>query len=87
MKTLNRTTPDALALLGEDATNITQTAAALGVSPGAMLAASWLVLERQHAQAQPWPRLVEGWCDEESAGRQDVILAAVRLDARQRATS
>jgi hypothetical protein len=87
MKTLNRTTPDALALLGEDATNVAQTAAMLGISPGAMLAASWLVLERQHAQAQPWPRLVEGWCDEESAGRQDVILAAVRLNARQRATS
>jgi hypothetical protein len=78
-------TDAALALLGRDAQNVTQTAATLGISPGAMLAASWLVLERQHAQAQPWPRLVEGWCDEESAGRQDVILAAVRLDARERA--
>jgi len=49
-----------------------------------MLAAAWRVLERQNADAQPWPRLVEGWCDEASATRQDVILAAVRLDAALR---
>lgn len=77
-------TDHALALLGREANNLTQTATALGISPAAMLAAAWQVLERQHTQAQPWPRLVEGWCDEESAGRQDVILAAVRLDAQQR---
>jgi alanyl-tRNA synthetase len=84
MRTQAHSTTDALALLGRDALNVTQTAATLGISPGAMLAAAWQVLERQHTQAQPWPRVVEGWNDEESAGRQDVVLAAVRLDARQR---
>ena len=87
MRTKHNTTDAALAMLGREGNTITTTAQTLGIAPAAMLAASWLVLERQHAQAQPWPRLVEGWCDEESAGRQDVILAAVRLDARQRATS
>ncbi len=80
----HNTTDHALALLGREANNVTQTATALGISPAAMLAAAWQVLERQHTQAQPWPRVAAGWCDEESAGRQDVVLAAVRLDATQR---
>ena len=84
MRIQAHSTTDALALLGRDALNVTQTAATLGISPGAMLAAAWQVLERQHANAQPWQQVAAGWCDEESAGRQDVILAAVRLDAQQR---
>jgi hypothetical protein len=87
MKPRNQQTTDhALALLGREANNVTQTATALGISPGALLAAAWQVLERQHTQAQPWQRVAAGWCDEESAGRQDVVLAAVRLDATQRKT-
>lgn len=77
-----QTTDHALALLGREANNVTQTADTLGISPGALLAASWQVLERQNTHAQPWPRIVQGWCDEESATRQDVILAAVRLDTQ-----
>jgi hypothetical protein len=73
-------------MLGREASAISQTAAALGISPAAMLAAAWQVLERQHANAQPWQQVAAGWCDEESAGRQDVVLAAVRLEARQRKT-
>jgi hypothetical protein len=85
MRTRTHSTTDhALALLGREANNVTQTASALGISPAAMLAAAWQVLERQHAQARPWQRVAAGWCDEESAGRQDVVLAAVRLDATQR---
>jgi hypothetical protein len=85
MKARNQQTTDhALALLGRAADNVTQTATALGISPGALLAAAWQVLERQHTQAQPWQQVAAGWCDEESAGRQDVVLAAVRLDATQR---
>lgn len=76
-------TDSALSLLGKDANNITQTAATLGISPAAMLAAAWQVLERQSTDAQPWPQVVGGWCDESSATRQDVILAAVRLDAQR----
>ena len=79
-----QTTDHALALLGREANNVTQTADTLGISPGALLAAAWQVLERQNTHAQPWPRIVQGWCDEESATRQDVILAAVRLDAALR---
>ncbi len=85
MKMPNQNSTDhALALLGREADNVTQTAAALGISPGAMLAAAWKVLERGHAQALPWSRVIERWCDEGSAGRQDVVLAAVRLSAPQR---
>ena len=85
MKThTDSTATAALAMLGEEADNVTQAADAAGVSPAAMLAAAWRVLERQNADAQPWPRLVDGWCDEASATRQDVILAAVRLDATLR---
>jgi hypothetical protein len=77
-------TDHALALLDRDAHNVTQTAAALGVSPAAMLAAAWKVLERQSTDAQPWPQIAGGWCDEASATRQDVILTAVRIEAEQR---
>jgi len=80
----NKPTDSALSLLGKDAHNVTQTAAVLGVSPGAMLAAAWQVLERQSTDAQPWPQIAGGWCDEASATRQDVILAAVRIEAEQR---
>jgi len=73
-------------MLGREASAISQTATALGISPAAMLAAAWQVLERQHANAQPWQQVAAGWCDEESAGRQDVVLAAVRLEARQHKT-
>lgn len=71
----------ALALLGEDAANVTETAAALGISPAAMLAAAWQVLERQTVDAEPWQTVARGWCSEDSATRQDVILAAVQLHA------
>ena len=80
----NKPTDSALSLLGKDANNVTQTAAVLGISPGAMLAAAWRVLERQSTDAQPWPAIAGGWCDEASATRQDVILAAVRIDADHR---
>ena len=85
MKThTDSTATAALVMLGKDGDTITSTANALGIHPAAMLAAAWRVLERQNADAQPWPRLVEGWHDEASATRQDVILAAVRLDAALR---
>ena len=84
MKPTATPTDRALALLGRDAHNVTQTAAALGVSPAAMLAAAWKVLERQSTDAQPWPQIAGGWCDEASATRQDVILAAVQIEAEQR---
>jgi len=74
----------ALAMLGEEADNVTQAADAAGVSPAAMLAAAWQVLERQNNAAQPWTDVASRWCDEESATRQDVILAAVRIEADQR---
>lgn len=74
----------ALCFLGRDAQNVTQTAATLGICPGAMLAAAWQVLEQQSADAQPWHEVAAGWCDEASATRQDVIFAAVRIDAAQR---
>ena len=79
-----QTTDHALALLGREANNVTQTADTLGISPGALLAAALQVLERQSTDAQPWPAIAGGWCDEASATRQDVILAAVRLDATLR---
>jgi len=79
-----QTTDHALALLGREANNVTQTADTLGISPGALLAAAWQVLERQSTDAQPWPAIAGGWCDEASATRQDVILAAVRIDADHR---
>ena len=84
MKPTANPTDGALSLLGKDAHNVTQTATMLGVSPGAMLAAAWQVLERQSTDAQPWPQIAGGWCDESSATRQDVILAAVRIEADQR---
>jgi predicted dinucleotide-binding enzyme len=87
MRTKHNTTDAALAMLGRESNTITTTAQTLGIAPAAMLAAAWRVLERQSTDAQPWARLVEGWSDEASATRQDVILAAVRLDAQQRMTN
>ena len=85
MKThTDSTATAALAMLGRDGDTITSTANALGIHPAAMLAAAWRVLERQNADAQPWPQIAGGWCDEASATRQDVILAAVRIDADHR---
>lgn len=83
MKRTTNPTDHALALLGREANNVTATAEALGINPGAMLAAAWKVLERQSTDAQPWHEIVGGWCDEASATRQDVILAAVRLNAQR----
>ena len=73
----------ALAMLGKDADNVTQTAEAIGITPAAMLAAAWRVLERQNADAQPWHEVAAGWCREDSANRLDVILEAVRIEAQR----
>lgn len=80
----DNTATAALAMLGRDGDTITSTADALGISPGAMLAAAWTVLERQSTDAQPWPEVAGGWVDEASAIRTDVLMTAVRLEASQR---
>jgi hypothetical protein len=83
-KPIISTTDAALAMLGPDASTVTETAEALGISPAALLAAAWRGLTWQTEGAAPWQEAAQGWCNEDTATRQDVILAAVRLDAAHR---